>query len=200
MSLDSNALITLANLKSYLQDVEADDDSYDTILEMLINSVSTLMQSEIGEPLVYASYTDKYLTGNGTSMLRLPQAPIVAVTSVEEDDWTLTEGVEEDYVILNVAGYLRKTSGQTWSKAVHNIKVSFTAGYWVTSETEGVDEMPKDIQLACMKQVGIEWRRAKEEDWDQTSKTFPDGSIARNIVELHPQVKDICKKYRRLRP
>jgi hypothetical protein len=199
MSLDSNALITLANLKSYLQDVAADNDTYDTILEMLINAASTLIQSEIGEPLVYTAYTEKYLTGNGTSLLRLPQAPIVAVTSVEEDDWEMTEGVEEDYVILYDAGYLRKTGGATWSKAVHNIKVSFTAGYYVASQTSTENEMPKDIQLACMKQVGIEWRRAKEEDWDQTSKTFPDGSIARNIIELHPQVKDICRKYKRPR-
>lgn len=57
--------------------------------------------------------------------------------------------------------------------------------------------MPDDIQMACAKQVGIEKKRFGAEDWDQTAKTFPDGSEAKSIIELHPQVKEVCRQYRR---
>ena len=196
MTLDSNALITLANLKTYLK---IDDTSHDTQLEQLINSVSTLMLREIDRDLVYTTYTDEYLDGSGEEELYLPEWPIVEITSITENDISLTEGEEEDYTVYAAQGYLRKVSGK-WAAGRRNIKITYKAGYWVASEVEGVDEMPKDLQLACMKQVGIEWKRAKAEDWDQTSKTFPDGSISRNITNLHPQIEMVCRKYARMFP
>ena len=57
--------------------------------------------------------------------------------------------------------------------------------------------MPDDIQMACAKQVGIEKKRFGAEDWDQTAKSYPDGTVSKNIIELHPQVQEICRKYRR---
>jgi hypothetical protein len=194
MSLDDNALITLANLKVYLN-IDSNNTDYDSALQQIINSVSTLMETEMDRKLVYATYTDEYLDGSGMQELYLPQWPVVSVTSIEEDETELTEGEDEDFTVYE--GYLRKVYG-TWARGRRNIKTTFIAGYWVSSEEDDADEMPKDIQLACMKQCGIEWKRAKSEDWDLTSKTFPDGSVARNITNLHPQVEKICQKYARM--
>jgi len=202
MALDDNALITLANLKIYLKVSAAD---YDTELEMLINMVSPLMLAEIGHNPVYATYTSIKLDGTGRAGLDIPNFPIVEATSLKENGITLTEGT--DFLVYKGSGYLKRISGTLeggyseakWGKGCQNIEISYKAGYWVQSEESGVDEMPKDIQLACAKQAGIEWKRAKAEDWDITAQTFPDGSISKNIQDLHPQVLSICKKYQRPR-
>jgi len=276
MALKAHALITLATVKDLLQITVSD---YNTKLETLINMVSRMMIQEIGHNPVYTSYTGISLDGSGTSMLLIPNYPIVAVSSIKENDESLTE--DEDFIIYPDEGYLLKiaadiTAGyptDVWAEGNRNIIISYTAGYkftsivyfdsgseepkigdtlvgatsaaegvvskivlttgaWGDGDAEGwiefsfvtgtfednenvnidggssnvltVDHpdntlwMPDDIQLACVKQVGIENKRFGAEDWDQTSVAFPDGSMSRNIVELHPQVKEVCRKYRRI--
>ena len=276
MALKAHALVTLATVKDLLQE---SGPSYDTKLETLINMVSRMMIQEIGHNPVYTSYSSIALDGSGISMLFIPNYPIVAVSSIKENDTALTE--DTDFIIYPDEGYLLKiaadiTAGyptDVWAEGNRNIVISYIAGYkftgivyfdsgseepkigdtlvGATSAAEGVVSkivlttgawgdgdavgwiefssvtgtfedneninidggtanvltvnhpdntmwMPDDIQLACVKQVGIENKRFGSEDWDQTAVSFPDGSISKNIVELHPQVKEVCKKYRRL--
>jgi len=290
MALKAHALVTLATVKDLLQITVSD---YDTKLETLINMVSRMMIQEIGHNPVYTSYSSISLDGSGINMLLIPNYPIVAVSSIKENDTSLTE--DTDFIIYPDEGYLLKiaadiTAGyptDVWAEGNRNVVISYTAGYKFTSivyfdsgseepkiadtlvgatsaaegvvskivlttgawsykygtffydsgvwgdgdaggwiefssvtgtfeDNENIDIdggnsnvltvdhpdntlwMPDDIQLACVKQVGIENKRFGSEDWDQTSVAFPDGSISRNIVELHPQVKEVCRKYRRL--
>jgi len=194
-ALKAHALVKLATIKDLLNISVSD---YDTKLEILINMVSRMMIQEIGHNPVYTVYSDKKFDGHGPgrSILLLPHLPIVAVSSITENEITLTE--DTDFLVYTEAGYLQRISCE-WAEGNQNIVVSYSAGYWVQNDpsVEGCIEIPDDIQLACSKQVGIENKRFDAEDWDRTSQSFPDGSISKNIVELHPQVKDICRKYRR---
>ena len=52
MSLDSNALITLADLKAYLGSVPADSDA---VLETLINQASGLVRTSLDRDLIQAT-------------------------------------------------------------------------------------------------------------------------------------------------
>jgi len=200
MSLDENTLITLAQLKIYLKETTAD---YDTILEMLINAASTLMIKEIREDIVYTTYTSQKVSGNGRSLLYVPNRPIVILTTVIESDATLTE--DTDFYCHYAAGYLEKANGATWAKGIKNIELTYKAGYWVDTDPEdGTLPMPKDIQQGCMMQVGWWWKQSDKEDWGEVSRNFPDGSSATlfSIVkeDLLPAVKQICAKYRRRLP
>ena len=205
MSLNDNALITLKNLKIYLV---IDKDTYNPILEKLINAVSQDLENRLGWSLVYTSYSSAAYDGAGEQMLFLPGRPIWAVSALTEGDETLTE--DTDFVIKDAGShlsYLRKiisglTSENTlvWVKGVNNIVISYTGGWWVEedpAEGDGATEMPSDIQMAVAMQVGVMWKRFKAEDWDITGQAFGDGSISKNIVEFHPLYKEVIKHYRR---
>jgi len=202
MALKAHALVKLATIKDLLNISVSD---YDSKLEILINMVSRMMIQEIGHNPVYTSYSSKKFDGTGRSILMLPNLPIVEVSSITENGDSLTK--DADFLVYADAGYLQRISDGIyngnpeceWAKGNQNIVVSYSAGYWVQSDpsVDGCIEIPDDIQLACSKQVGIENKRFDAEDWDRTSQSFPDGSISKNIVKLHPQVIEICQKYRR---
>jgi hypothetical protein len=204
MGLNSNALITVKNLKIYLT---IDKDAYNPLLERLINAVSQDLQNRLGRDLVYTSYSSVKLDGNGMTRLYLPAWPVWSISALTEDTDALTEdtdyftrGTERDqgYLVRTSAGETDE-SDLTWDKGIKNITISYIAGYWVGEDPDvGTEtELPDDIQMAVAMQVGVMWKRFKAEDWDLTSQTFPDGSIAKNVVEMHPLYKEIIKNYRR---
>ena len=206
MALNSNALIKLENLKIYLK---IDKDDYNTLLEKLIDSVSQDLEIRFGWSPVYTSYSSEKIDGHGEKMLYLPGRPIWAVSSLVEDDETLTE--DTDFVIKNAGShlsYLRKISdGSTsenalvWEEGINNITISYTAGWWVDEDPEagdGATEMPEDIQMGVAMQVGLLQKRFNAEDWDVTGMAHGDGSVTKNVAELHPFYKEIVNKYRRL--
>lgn len=269
MALDDNALITLAQLKTY---VDEDGSTFDTLFEMLINQISTLMQELIDQDLRYATYTDQYFNGTHQQRLYLPHRPIISITSLEEDDVSLTEGEDEDFVLVGDEGYLHKVDA-VWNRGTRNIKITYKAGYklsdalyfdsgseepaigdtlvgasssaegvvskvvldsgsWSGGDAEGYIEfssssgtftndenvnikdgssnvmtvdhpdstiwLPKDLQLACMKQVAYEWKQQKGKLYGETNRSYPDGSIAYvPVKELLDSVKQICERYQR---
>lgn len=200
MALKAHALIKSETLKDLLT-IEGSEE--DKKFEILINMVSKLMINEIGHNPVYTTYTSAKFDGSGTPSLWLDHFPVVSISSLKENGITLTK--DTDFVIgrmgriVRIAGTV--SDGYTesnWAKGNQNIEVTYKAGYYIETDPEdGAEEMPDDLQMACVKQVGIENKRFGAEDWDRTSMSFPDGSYAKNIVELHPQVKDICHNYRR---
>ena len=206
MSLNSNAVITLENLKVYLH---ISEDTYDSLLEKLINAVSEDLETRFGWSLIYTSYSSSKLDGDGRKDFYLPGRPVWAVSALTEGDDTLVE--DTDYVIKETGShrsYLRKIlSGETydndlvWAKGINNIVISYTAGWWVEGDpaaADGATEMPEDIQMGVAMQVGLLKKRFDAEDWDVSSQAFPDGSISKNIIELHPFYKEIINKYRRV--
>lgn len=204
MGLNSNALITLKNLKVYLT---INKDEYNPILEKLINAVSQDLQLRLGRDLVYTSYSSVKLDGNGRTRLFLPAWPVWSISALTEDTDSLvedtdyfTKGTERDqgYLVKTAAGETDETD-LTWERGVKNITISYIAGYWVASDPDvGAEtEMPEDIQMGVAMQVGVMKKRFDAEDWDVTGMTHGDGSISKNIVEFHPLYKEILKNYRR---
>jgi len=205
MSLNSNALITLKSLKIYLH---ISEDEYDLLYEKLIDAVSQDLEERLGFSIIYTSYSSAKYDGEGQKELFPPGRPIWAVSSLVEDTITLTE--DTDFVIKETGShfsYLRKiVSGLTsdnelvWARGINNIVISYIAGWWVASDPDagnGATEMPEDIQMGVAMQVGLLKKRFDAEDWDVTGQSHGDGSISKNIAELHPFYKEIIDKYRR---
>ena len=63
--------------------------------------------------------------------------------------------------------------------------------------------MPKDIQLAIIKQVGWEWKQSKKEDWGILQTNFADGSSQTAVTiikeDLLPSVQKVFDKYKRIK-
>ena len=130
MSLDTNALVTLADQKTFLQ-IAGTDTSLDVILELLINSISSLFDKFTGRNLREATYATFYLDGNGKSRLWLPNYPVASIGTVTEDDVALTEGTTHDYIFYTTNDYafLQKVTG-LWTTAAKGVKLTaYKAGF-----------------------------------------------------------------------
>jgi len=185
-------LITLAELKPYIK-VEASETSFDTVLNAMISEISKLFQSFVGCDILTDTYSSIKVNGSGRSVLDLPNWPITAVSSITEEDIALIEGT--DFEISVNRDYLIRLDGlggeSKWAKGIKNITVSYTAGFSGT---------PGDLKLACKKQIGHEWKQQSNKEWGETSRSFPDGSVAFTPTsELLDSVKAILKRYRRIR-
>lgn len=132
MALKANALISLADLKLALIDDPTGTD-FDDLFEMLINQLSAVADKLAGRNLAAQTYTNELYDGNDKRRLYLHNYPINSVSALTEDDDSLTEGVDEDFIIYGSYGYLRRMNGN-WSKAdFQNIDVSYNAGYVAVS-------------------------------------------------------------------
>jgi len=187
MALDANALVTLADQKTYLN---ISDSNSDSILEILINSVSTLINVYCERTLIETTYTDLYLDGNGEKEIQLPNWPVASITSLAEDETSLTEGLDEDYLLYTSdrAAYLWRY-GDGWVDMHKGILITYVAGY---------STVPKDLQLACFKQVAFEFHKWKNKDWGESSRSMADGSISVTTKNLLEDVEETLQRYKAL--
>lgn len=270
MALNTNALVSLSNTKTFLK---ITDSTWDTILEILINSISTTFDKIVKRNLAVQTYSNQLYDGNNKRRLYLKHYPINSVSALEEDDVALTEGADEDFIIYSARGYLLRVSSD-WSEDYQNIDVSYNAGYTAISrmnfdsgseepvigntltstsgsgviteihltsgvwgsgtavgvvvfssitgefaDNETVDisggnsdvmtvnepggsaidspGIPGDLQLAAFKQLGKEWKEQDKQEWGETSRSFPDGSITLIAEDLLPFVIKVLGRYER---
>ncbi len=67
------------------------------------------------------------------------------------------------------------------------------------NEPDAIIRVPKDLELACMQQIAVEFQRQQKKEWGETSRSFGDGSISTMTEEeLLPYVKMVLEKYRRI--
>jgi len=125
MTLEANALVSLADLKVYLKETGT---TFDAILEILINDLSTAFDKIVKYNLAEQTYTTQLYDGNNKRRLYLKHYPINSVSALTEDDDALTEGSDEDFMIYQNEGYLWRV-GANWSEGNQNISVSYKAGY-----------------------------------------------------------------------
>jgi hypothetical protein len=131
-------------------------------------------------------------SGRGTSLLDLPNWPIVSVLSVEdEDDVTYEEGWDDDFVISpGPQRFSLKMNDGVWQRGTSNFTVSYTAGYAA---------IPSDIVLVCYELIARKWKTMKEQGWGESGRTMPDGSTSSSNSdgELTKAQKAILAKHRR---
>lgn len=131
MAVKANALVSLSDLKIFLPDIT--DTTFDTLLEMLIDQVSAVADKLAGRNLAAQTYANELHDGNGKSRLYLKHYPINSVSAITEDDDTLTEGADEDFVIYSDRGYLLRIDDDWSTEDPLNVDVSYNAGYVAVS-------------------------------------------------------------------
>ncbi|GAH46959.1 unnamed protein product, partial [marine sediment metagenome] len=126
MTLESNALVTLARQKIYLKEEET---THDTILEMLINGVSSFFDLFAERTTLREQvYTNLLLDGNGKNRLYVPDFPINAISALTESDVALTEDTDFYVYSRHNQGYLKRNEG-LWLVGQKNIDLSYSAGF-----------------------------------------------------------------------
>lgn len=143
MSLNANALVTLAQGKSHL-DIKVADTTQDTRVELFINAVSDYIEHVTLRRLKTQSYTHRF-TADGTPYLLLREYPVTAVASVYDDATWVFAGpslvAATDYDIFKDAMLIRKSPSLWDASKSMALRVAYTAGFTV---------VPWDLQLAAL--------------------------------------------------
>lgn len=146
MSLNTNALITLEDIKNYLGINNTDDD---TLLESLINGVSEFVENYIGYPVKEASYTE---TCKGFEIMNLgwqyflKRLRVQSLAYVKKNDETLTE--DTDFLVIR--SQARVVFSEDLSIEEEDIfEFSYTAGF---------STVPSDLQMICKQLVAMFYR------------------------------------------
>lgn len=198
-SLAANALVTFADFMGY---VPSETPINKNLAETIINAVSTEFDRVCGRTLKQATYTNLYLDGNGERTLNLPNWPADSATfgTVTENGTLLVNGLTGDYVLYTSDddAYLRKV-GATWPELGESCAAWFAGPKTVLISTVklGYATVPGDIVLVCLKQCALEYQRAKQRTWGETSRSVGEGSVSLVEPGLLPDVEAVLKRYRR---
>jgi hypothetical protein len=199
MALNSNALVSLEDLRTYLCEKTTE---FETLMELIINGVSAEFDRYTGRTLKQATYTNLYLDGNGQDILNLPNWPAASLGTVTEDGTALTEGLDYDFVLYtsNEDAYLQKIQS-TWPELDEETAVWLAGPKTILISTValGYATVPGDLLMACLKQCAREYQTAKQKAWGETNRSVADGSVGLVAPGLLPDVEKVLKGYRRLK-
>ena len=137
------AFSTAADVETYTQ-INIDSALETHLTNNIIPFVDAAINQYVGYELEYGTKTETF-TGDQTREIFLRHLPVRSITSVVEDDTTLTQGNSADYVFYD-SGRLRRL-GKRWSYAKEqNIVVTYVAGY--TAFGGGVStDLPIQIKM-----------------------------------------------------
>ena len=210
MALNANALTTVATVKGagYLN---ISVTTYDTWLEKQINIASQRIENYIGRKLYTRTITSEKYKGNNRSKLYLKNYPVASVTSVIQQENTISSGdyelVSSDYsaYLYNELGWWSNGITQGITKGIidtyEDIKVTYVAGYVLPPAGTGIT-LPADIEEACIQsviyaynQIGSGGRTKQSEKLQSWSVTYADNEFDSKSGLLE-SVKSMLNSYR----
>jgi hypothetical protein len=181
-------LVALSDVKSELGITTSD---YDSLLNLLIDGVSGLIEDYLNRKLTYAQYTE-YFDG-GRKLYYLTAYPVDTGQSftVTVNDYTKTSGT--DYYLWDEEGLLEFISEPSDSKP-RTVKVVYTGGY---TESGGVLSVPDSIKRVCMWEVIKSYRN--KDKIGLRSVSYPDGSVTTiDTYVLSGEARALLRKHRKI--
>lgn len=121
MALNPNALITVAEAKTYLKVENALENS---LIETLINSATDTIEYDSNTCIKATDITDEVYNGEGDSFLVLRNHPVNSLSAVSINDETIPL---ESFNHAPGTGILVYKG--TFPKGIGNVKVSYNAGH-----------------------------------------------------------------------
>ena len=182
MSLKSNALCTVAQVKSYagIEDTHKDDS-----IELYIDAASAMIDEYLGYDPETQTYTDQYYDGNGTKFLTTRARPITSLTTVLEDGdtVTITDFVTRDWYIDG--------DDYIFVRGNSNYKITYVAGY-------AAADMPSAITLACVK-IAVVMTKEDGRTGSLGTSSISHGDGSRTFMEsTYESILETISTYRRL--
>jgi len=129
-----------------------------------------------------------------SSLLVLPQFPIVSVTTVRINEISYDESTgiyEAGWYIHSYKSGILGLRGFEWVSGYRNIELVYNAGYGT---------IPGDLEEACIKQVLWHYKQGKKEHiLGQSGKSLADGSVSMFATSAFlPGVKQTLDHYSRI--
>lgn len=184
----SNKLASLTNIKDFM---EITSSNFDDLLTLILESVSSKMETFLNRNLEKQEYTE-YFNG-GKHYYYVSATPIDSVSDITvtvSDNTGYTE--DSEYYVWYEEGAIQFVAAPTESRP-KQVKIIYTGGYTTTSEVIAV---PLDLKYACILQTSFEFRRRK--DVGLEAITIPDGAVSVPVrSEFIDEVKSILKKFRK---
>jgi hypothetical protein len=179
-------LISVADLKEFLEKTDGDHDS---LLELLIEYVSTDLETAMNRFLEKQQRIEYFRGGGSIFALKAPPIDVVNhpfSLTIDGD----SQAINDDFFVHVNSGLVEFLVGTEYTDP-KQLVVTYTGGYSGTGNSLAV---PNDIKMACMLQTGYLFRRRKDIGINQMS--MPDGSIGTFLTgEFLPQVQKIVDRY-----
>lgn len=195
MTLNSNALVTVATAKVHL-DIPSADVSQDAKIELYINTASERIERHLDRKLIYQAHTERQ-DGRSSDRIMLKQYPAEKPTSLYDDPaWDFLTPYDPAQYDIEDAGVVVLRYGR-FMRANLNIKVTYNAGYKSVVSPGAGPNLPADLQHACL--LLVEWmyqmradRRlgVKGKGKNQETISFSQG--------MPPEVVELLEPHRRL--
>ena len=178
MELNSNALVSWEFIREYGKFEEGQRNKVIHLINWISSKAETIAQREI---IAKERIID--ICGNGAPRIYLPVTPLTEVSSiiVDPSHSFVTEALDpSEYHVDYTSGIITRYN-YLWPCGVFNIRVTYTAG-WTT------ENMPADIQKACLEAIKTAWNRQNDNSYGVTSQTTPDGVNISYESRLSPDV------------
>jgi hypothetical protein len=223
VSLNADALTTLARVYLDLEGLTSDGDKRDSVLNAYINAASTWLARTCsrtfhrqggGSGAAAAAIVEK-IAGMGTARLRVARPPIIGnPTSVKIDGSAIT--IDDDYTVDDAElGWLYRGLGWPWSaknaggldqgplrgSESKNIEVTYNGGFITRAQADvgGVFAgqtitLPDDLEDACIELVVSRWKR-RGEDVRVQSRSYEGSGLTFFGAPVSPAVAAVVANY-----
>lgn len=193
MALDTaNALVSLADAKTFLKITAASEDS---VIESLINRASA-WANDYTQRLLLSRDMTEYYDGDGTGELILNQYPVSELTNIYDDTNRVfganTEiDVASDVILDGNNGIVRIWNNtQAFMRGILNVKVVYTAGYELAA-------VPASVQEAALYYIGYSYRRTRlDQKFGVSSETIGDRTTTFATDDIGQKAKMLLNPYR----
>lgn len=185
-----HSLVSLVDVKSFLAMKGSVADT-DTLLEKLIDSVSTLFESYLNRNILSREYIE-YHDGRGLTVLFPYQPHITTVSGIWNDsDWSWnTNTLVPDSIYRVVDNSFIMFHNTTMGDYSQNVKIIYSAGYETT---------PDDLKQSTITEVARIYKNKDNVSVNtRFSKTESDGSTSFASDNLLPQTLLTLNRYKRI--
>lgn len=191
LDVQSGTLVTLAQVKTYLQLHKASDDQ---ALVDLADQVSADCEAWTRRLFLTRTHTDETHNGDGSSYLLLNHYPVTGITSITPyEDATALTTVDEEFRYDPASGEVYLLDGAIFPTSFREVKVTYEAGYADRAS------LPGDLVLAMKQAVAHRYREAQKGSFSvERQEMGGDRGSVDYISTVYPQlVINVWNRHRR---
>ena len=188
MNLVSYALVTLDDTKSFLGYT---NNSKDETTKLFINMATDFIEEYCNRRFKMTTYTDDKYDGTGEKNLLLKNYPVDTLTAIAENtqsdgngSWVILDS--DNYNVEVKTGIIEKKC--SFNRGFQNYQIDYKAGF---------DDIPYDIQFACMSFVENLFRQRNAQGLE--SESLGDHRVVfLKAFQENDQYKKVLDKYKNI--
>lgn len=207
MATVAHALTSKEIVKKRLVNVAADDDSFDDLIDSLINAATDILEKLCGDRrFLETTYTQEIYDGYNSDgspkgTLLLKNYPVSAVSSFQyrstHTSTTWTDFSAADYVTDLASGIIRSVGGR-FPSGFRVLRITYTAGYKIDFDNildTAQHTLPFDLMDAA---TNLVVRKFKTRDHFGKTSISEGGGTINLAKDIDPEIMQVVQKYMKL--